>query len=214
MTAAEREMAITVNGGALMRIVMGLFAMLPGEEVATVTRFVHLAILAILRPAEAATRRLIAIASVGVIVKPARPKAVPTKAIPKGDGERMPVFGLFDSRLNVDPKDKRVPGRGPGVWDFGEGAYRAPPVCNSSPNDPVNAAQLIRRMKALRAALGNLSRQGRRLARALAGKRSRYPRPMRPGRPPGHRTGGTREIDVLLADCQTLALMALHPPDT
>ncbi len=72
------DMAIARNRNALLRIVEVLFAMAglaEGEIAATLPRHLRNHILRILRPAEAAVRRLVIIAarSLVVVVKPRRP---------------------------------------------------------------------------------------------------------------------------------------------
>ncbi len=211
----DYALATEINRKILLRIVTALLVMAGTAE--TVTRRVHLDILSALRPAEAATRRLIAIMARAMVVTPPATRAAPDAPVPKGDGERMPAFPLFDPRRNVDPKKKRVPGYGPSVRGFDDVEYFPPAKPKQTPDDPVSATRIQRRLRAIAHALGDLRRQARRLVRARQ-KLARPIRPMRPGRPPGHRESGTREIDIVLADCHWLALEALgeaeaKPPD-
>lgn len=90
-----------------------------------------------------------------------------------------------------------------------------------TPDDMLNAKRLCRRLLALQAALGDLPKQARRLARweakreAARAKSGRYIRAMRHGRPPGYRARPRHPVDFVLGDCHALALYALHdPPDT
>ena len=81
----------------------------------------------------------------------------------------------------------------------------------------VNAARLIRRLKALEAALADLPHQAKRLVRwRMRQEKSENPSfksPLRPGRPPGHRKRAVHEVDELLSECHWLARYA-GMPDT
>ena len=91
-----------------------------------------------------------------------------------------------------------------------------------SPGDPVDAANICRRLVALKRALEDLDRQAKRLAR-WQGRRDRSRQqldhkpgrlsPMRPGWPPGHRKRAIHEIDEILRECHSLAVYA-QKPDT
>lgn len=70
--------AIERNGEALKRILAVLIAMASGE--ATLPRHLHRAILALLRPTEAAARRLIIVAARGLVVPPPHPRKVKPKS--------------------------------------------------------------------------------------------------------------------------------------
>jgi hypothetical protein len=101
-----------------------------------------------------------------------------------------------------------------------------------SPDDPVDATRLRRRLAALAAALDDLPGQAKRFARWKASRdarceapgRIRRISPLRPGRPPGGRLTcydpaaasrrHTREVDEILAHAHALALYALQQPDT
>ncbi len=208
--------AIEANRKALLRIVAGLVVMLNGLSATVMTRREHLAVLAELRPAESALRRLIAILADGMTVTVGKRRTLPVGGIPKGKGtgERSPVFALFDPRKRVGPFVKRVSGYGPNIRDFDGGSAPIPVVPEPSPDDLVDAQRTCRRVQALQAALDDPHAQARRLARMLASGRTKYKRVMRPGRPPGHREppSGVRwwyPVDEILADCQDLALYAL-----
>lgn len=175
----------------------------------TVARHVHSAILAKLRPAESAVRRLIAVAARGLVVTPGAKRAGPVGPVPKGSGEAVPPFALFDRRRRVGPFEKRVPGHGPGVRGL-DGLDPAPPASRAPlPDDPVAVARVSQRIAALRHALDTIDAQARRMVRGMA---RRGIRPMRPGRPPGHVERGKREIDIVLAECHLLALYAFEVP--
>ena len=95
-------LAIGRNRLPLLRIVAALFAMIGlGETgvVARVSRPVYRAVLMVLRPAEAAVRRLIVVAARGMVVAPkaARP-AVSGRMISTRKGQGRVSFQLFDPR--------------------------------------------------------------------------------------------------------------------
>ena len=74
------EKAIERNRDALQRIVLALFAMIGLAEGGTVERLawpLYRAVLAVLRPAESAVRRLIVIVARGIKVKAAPPRRIP-----------------------------------------------------------------------------------------------------------------------------------------
>ena len=121
------DLAIKRNSEALTGIIAALFAMLGDVTVSRLPRPVYYAVLRILRPAESAVRRLIVIATRGLVVKlaPSRPMPKGLK-IGKGDKSRFPSFQLFDTRKNFpELRQRRVkyakhPPRihffGPGSW--------------------------------------------------------------------------------------------------
>ena len=212
------RLAVTVNKDHLLGIGSMLISMVGGVTANTVTRRTLLVVLSLLRPAESATRRLIAVLAHRVILQERGTRAAPTGKIPKGDseGKHVPAFPLFDRRKRVGPVDPCVPGLGPNVRFLDEARPQFPQKPEISPDDPVDARAVIRRIESMMAALGNLDRQAVRMARALA-KKPRPMRAIRPGRPPGHRAmlaGGRYRhfVDEVLADCHELALMALNEP--
>jgi hypothetical protein len=164
---------------------------------------------------------LIAIAATMVEVEPQKQRKASsgrTSKKKKSKRKALPaVFGLFDSRLRVDPKPATAPGYGPNVRFLDDEDAMPPQSMPVLPDDPVSAAALCRRLAALCGALADIPGQAERLAKMLARGTSRWPRVMRPGRPPGHREGGRRPVDILLADCHEMALRALaevDAPDT
>ena len=74
--------AITLNRTALLHITAGLVTMIGAQG--AVSRRTYLAILSVVRAAEAALRRLIAIAALDVTVAPRSMAAAPVKVIPGG----------------------------------------------------------------------------------------------------------------------------------
>jgi hypothetical protein len=201
------DLVIDINRRALLRLVRALLDTVGAGE--TVARFLYLDARARLLKAEASARRLIAIAARGLVVAPRRKRAGPSGRIPKGSGDRVAPFALFDPRRDAGPpKDPVVPGFGPNVRGFDGSGVTPPEAVETSPDDLVSVARLQRRLAALLAALEDIPGQARRLARRQAGM-ERPLRPMRPGRPPGHNARGRTPLDILLADCHELALMAL-----
>ncbi len=181
-----------------------------GRIVETLPRHVHLAILDLLRPAEAIVRRIIVMAARGLEVSSSVGTG-PVGKIPRGEGrgDRIPAFPLFDPRKALGPKRKTAPGYGPRVWMIGGENDPAFMKRTPLPDDPVPAARLCRRLLSLQAALENIPRQARRLARALARASRKWDQPMRRGRPPGHRAHGKDDIDEILASSQVMALIAM-----
>ncbi len=198
---------IEINREDLLPTVAQILAMLGDSEV--LLRHMHLAILALLRPAESTLRRLIEIAAKDIVVKPRAKRSPPSGKIPKGSGGRKPVFVLMDPRREVGPpKQKKAPGFGPNVRGFDDLDVSPPSRVEITRDDPVSAAALRRRIEALVAAMNDIPGQAKRLARKQAGM-ERPLRVMRPGRPPGHVERGKRPIDLLLREVHELALMAL-----
>lgn len=155
----------------------------------TLPRHLHRAVLRLLRPAEAAARRL-AIALARTLPAPqARDAAPPRPADPKrpsildggvGTGilmppalapaaraaVRKPSLPLFDPLRGPRPRRGHAPAAVPRISV--PGLARPFPVALRgplSPDDPVDAARLGLRLQALASALGDLAAQARRFAR-------------------------------------------------
>lgn len=199
----------------------------------TLPRCTHNYVLRILRPAESAIRRLIVIAAWKVVppagVPRARERPVPLppgkvkgkhaqKAREeKATGETNPAFPLFDPLKSFTVHRRRRSTWIPRISTLGFSSPRPIPVKPvPGPGDPVGAQGLLRRLRAASHALNTLDAQARRLARWRA--RLALPRPgpqrivvLRPGYPPGRRKRPIHEIDVVLADLQALALLAMRP---
>ncbi len=209
---------------ALLRMVAALLVMAGDGPV--LPRHVRTGIWRVLRPAEAAFRRLVVVVKVvfkieaGVAVR----RGGPVSVIPRVSGDaaaRIPAFALFDARKSFKPRSS-VKGRKPvpRIRFFDE-VQVFEPVVVISPDDEVSAAHLMRRLKALHLALGDVPKQARRLARWEAKRQAaratsgKYIAPIRPGKPPGHRDRGRHPVDFVLKDCHEMALYALHdPPDS
>lgn len=220
------ESAIARNFEALERVVARLFA-LAGiatgrPSVETVSRGLHARILAVLRPAEYALRRLIVMAACRLAVAAPSARAFragmrkPGRHEPKSDPAHVPAFRLFDPvKSAADP------------WlTPAEIAARDRPASAAWPAAPalpayerIDARGLCGRIVALRSAMADLDGQALRLARWRA-RRSRAtcrPRrfaPMRPGRPPGWMRRPKTGLQEVLVECDLLARYAWKGPDT
>jgi hypothetical protein len=213
--------AVKRNSEALSGIIAALFAMLGLDGEATVSRIpkpLHRAVLLVLRPAESAVRRLIIVASRGLVVKvsPSRPMPKGT-IIRKGGGSRLPAFQLYDTRkyfAELHPHRVKYAKNPPHVhfWPFD--TLQPPPPAPVS-DGLVNAERLGRRLLALKSALDDLPRQSRRMARwrvrREAMKSPLFRSPLRPGHAPGRRKRHIHPIDEILDNCHWLAWEALKP---
>ncbi len=202
-------------------MVAALLLLIGGGVVSVLPRHRRVAAWRVLRPAEAALRRLIVIVErvSGIEVLPAVRSAdrrFPA-GVARGAGSRIPAFALFDPRKRFDSNGSRVRGT-PNIRFFD--GYDAPVPAKSvaTPDDMVSAERLCRRLQALQRALGDLPKQARRLARwqakrevvrAVSGK---YIAPIRPGKPPGNRDRGKHPVDEILRECHKLALYLVHDP--
>lgn len=208
--------AIEKNREALKRVLAMLVAMAGlDDRPATLPRHLHRAVLSLLRPAEAAARRLIIVAARGIVVAlpPARPrKPQPAQAILRngiGTGIVMPrgfrskactptarlCLPLFDPlprwNARARPAANGIPRISlPGVTAPFPVSPRRPPA----PDDQLDATHLALRLGALASALDDLPREARRFARwkarrdrVLAAGRIHRVTPLRPGKPPGGR---------------------------
>ena len=222
------DLAIKRNSKALKAIIKVLFALLglDGTDAASrIPRSLHSAVLGVLRPAESAVRRLIAITARNVVVKLAASRPMPAgKIIGKSGGNSLPAFQLFDPRKRVKPaRAMKVKRMEPRIHFFPydprvAALFPAPKPVVEPPPPPdglVGAARLHRRLQALKLALDDLPRQAKRLARWRL-KRDKMPdpkftSPLRPGRPPGHRRKPIHEVDEVLKECHALAWDAMKP---
>jgi hypothetical protein len=210
----------------------------------TLPRHLHRAILRLLRPAEAAARRLIIVMARGLVVtlappRPRKPKPGPTiLRNGVGTGILMPPgsrasgvrgggpIARPSSLPLLDPLKRPFRSRRPvansvprisfpGVTAPSPVALRRPPASD----DLLDATRLVLRLRALGAALDDLPRQARRFARWKAAReasRTRRVWPLRPGRPPGQQPARrrTHEVHEILHDLHGLAFDVLEHPDT
>jgi hypothetical protein len=231
--------AIEINQAALIRIVAELMAMAGLGEAGVVTRLhqsAYEAIVQVLRPAESAVRRLIVVAAKGMVLEPARARAMaetPGNSGNPGKIARTPAdrskgnakngvrlsFKLFDTRKDFTRDQsaqaaftRRLPRIH--VFDFDPRV----PLFHPKPTPPepgptaIEATRLCRRITAMKMALEDLPKQARRLlrwqARRKAIEKPVFTDPLRPGRPPGSRKRQRFEIDKVLTECHALARMA------
>ncbi len=137
----------------------------------------HSAVLAVLRPAESAVRRLIVIAARSVVVKLAPSRPMPEgRAIVK-EWRSLPAppssSSIAEKICRSSPARPKIHQASPAhpflrIRSPGGGLFPAPrPVVELPPpaDGLVNAARLTRRLLALKLALDDLPRQARRLIR-------------------------------------------------
>ena len=115
--------AIEINRTALQRIVAGLIAMVgfaAGETVELLPRAVHRSVLELLRPAESAVRRLIAIMAHGLDVKPPVLRPMPAGLALSRKSSGRAIFQLHDPRKRFDWSGRRrgKPGSVPRITFF------------------------------------------------------------------------------------------------
>ena len=214
------SLAMERNREALHRIVLALFAMIGLAEGVSVERLpwpLYRAVLALLRPAEAAVRRLIVVAARGMVVKPPAVRAAPTGPIIIGTGGGRVSFRLHDPRRAS--WNRGHPGRGPEprirVFDGGFDPRvallltQARPAPAPEQNNAVNAQNLCHRLAAIKGALEDLPRQARRYVRWRAKpfetRRPKLSSTLRSGAPPGFRKKPSHEVHAILSECQWLA---------
>jgi hypothetical protein len=222
--------AIERNREPLLRIIATLFAMIglaEGAAVERLSRPVYRAVLGVLRPAEAAVRRLIIVAAHGMVVKPRQHRPAPAGLKISGKGQGRVSFQLFDPPRRPFDWDHDRRHAGPRLeprvrfvaYDPRTPLFRRPPPVVLAPapdekedtvdDNTVNAIPLCRRLAAIKHALENLPRQARRYARWRARPvEARHPRhstPLRRGSPPGHRQRQSHEVDEILTRCHWLA---------
>ena len=243
--------AIEKHKEALKRVLAMLVAMAGGD---TLPRHLHRAVLRLLRPAEAAARRLIVVAARGLTFELTPPRKARPALLPKGSvgtgiidtGISLRQLGLANFVPPPTPKPatrplalpltdtlRGLPHRRrsaatsvPRICGFGTAArHSIPPRRPLSPDDPLDAGRLHRRLAAIARALDDLPAQAKRLARWRARRdraraRGAFHRlvPMRPGRPPGWRKPDaprSHEVHRVLDDLHGLAFWALEQkPDT
>jgi hypothetical protein len=215
--------AIERNREPLLRIVAALFAMIGLTEAGQVERLsrpVYRAVLLVLRPAEAAVRRLVIVAARGMVVKPSPVRSAPEGLAISGKGQGRVSFQLFDPRQRSDSgRPTRSPRPQPRIrfidvaFDPRIPLFRQPQPAPTAPasdeDDTVNAKPLCRRLAAIKRALEDLPRQARRLARwrarPIEARRPRLATPLRLGSPPGRRSRPTHEVHEILNECHWLA---------
>ena len=162
------SLAIHRNRVALLAVVASIAAFIGGAEGGLIARRLRNAALALLRPAEAAVRRLIVIAARGLIetvLVASRPAPSFAAAPAAGGGSaRSPAFRLFDPRQRFVLRFKAPPPRGvPRIRSFWAAPSAPPPApvkLRAAAPAFVASAPLTRRLAALRRALANLPQRG------------------------------------------------------
>jgi hypothetical protein len=218
------DLAITCNREALLRIVAALLAMIglaEGGSIERLPRPLYRAVLAVLRPAEAAVRRLIIVAARGLVVKPSRVRPMPKGLnISRKRRGGWVLFQLFDPRKRFDGGTGYRGQRPEPRIHFFDVDPRSPLFRQSmpiapEPDDTVNATPLCRRLAAIKAALCDLASQARRYARRrakpLEKRRPKLVSPLRPGSPPGYRKTPTHAVHEILSECHWLACNVPQP---
>lgn len=210
--------ALERNRDELLRVASRLFALIRaprGGMREVLPRRLYFHVLRILRPAESALRRLVMLQEMQLeIPVPACGDAGPAKPAGKtaagrqrtAEPARTPAFQLFDP-FKPFPADP---------WGDGEDhGDRAPDFGRATAlsDEPVNATQLCRRLRALIDALEDIPAQARRLARWRIHRiRPRRYSPLRPGHPPGHRKRPSHDVDEILRECRFILKWAQSPP--
>jgi hypothetical protein len=221
--------AIARHRDALLPIVATMFAMLGLTGTASpdrISRSLRNTILRVLRPAEAAVRRLIFIAAKDIEVKPSLSKPLPRdKKIPKSDGKkkRRPSFQLSDNRGVIEPQTRRkFAKRGPRISNFDDWTPGPDPMPKRIPepkDGKTSARRLIGRLLAIKDALENIPKQAKRLARwkARRWRQSEYRLvhvvPLKAGRAPYLPDKPRNEVEEILSQCHWLA-WEVRTPDT
>lgn len=203
-------LAVKRNTGELLQLVLGLFACLGSGAV---SRDGHLRMLRTLRGLEAAFRRLVVVAARGVFVT-LRRRAGPVGNLPSGGRCGLPAVPLFDPRKSFMPR-RVSPVSEPRLTVIGVDPWQAQPMAGAGAALP-DPGRMRQRLLALQAALSDLPKQVRRLARLrarrdlrlAAGEKVGPASPMRPGWPPGYRRDGGEAIRALLLDLCGLARLA------
>lgn len=217
------SVAVERNREGLKRILALLIAMAglaDGVDATTLPRRLHRSILRLVRPAEAAVRRLVIVIAQGLVATLPSPR--PAKANPKpnsifvrngvGTGIILPPgvrpadvmtsirakpsvrslsFPLLDP-LRLSRRERPVAHSVPRICRPGVTAPFLITVRRPpSSDDPVNAKRLALRLKILGRVLDDLPRQARRMARWLARCNARLTRRLWPLRP-GRPAGGRK----------------------
>ena len=215
------DRTIDRNRKALLRLVavLFLFAGLDEGGADFVPRRVWRRIVRLLRPAEAALRRLIVIAARGIALSPVsclgggdvqkgqREASAPNAKHPSPSPQASTAMPF---RLTDPPPCFDALG-----WD-GERPFPEDGVTLSDPDEAVNIRHLCRRLLSLKHALDTIDEQAKRLARWKA-RQTRFPgrlgrsSPLRRGWPPSLRKRPAREIDDILNELHAMALHSEAP---
>jgi hypothetical protein len=224
------DLVIERNRIALLTIIAALISMI-GTDSSRVAHSIRLTILRILRPAESAVRRLIAATARNIEVewKPSRPmpKDIAWTGKRNASTQKSPQFKLTDPRPSmrifhtiergdaarisvIEPMAPTITA----IWAAQHSAYLAAQraaIRAANTVKPTQPMTLADRLAVVKNALENLPHQAKRLLRwqarreRVAEKQPTYTSPLRPGRPPGHRSAPDHEVTKILHDCQWIA---------
>jgi hypothetical protein len=203
---------IATNQTALRQVVAEIFALLELALDGTVKHLpqvLYHAALRLLTPAEAALRRLIFVAALGMVVKMPAPRQMTKGKLIQSKGTGPLSFQLFDTRKKFDRKPTRDAQNKvePRIHTF-DYAPLVPHKLNAARLKP-KFSKICRRYAALKLALENIPHQARRMAlwhqKRQAKVMPKFRFALRVGPPPGARRKASLEIDHLLKSCQELA---------
>jgi hypothetical protein len=227
-TAIDRQQSALIS---VIIALMNSLGLVKGGTLTTLPFNLYRKTLLIIRPAEAAVRRLIMMVAYDMELRGFNlaPRS-PVSGLPLKDGADMPgevARSAGEGELvRRNPRDERhrqpsfnlidplksFTGEAPDYSTFG---INLDDETASSNRTPIPAAALGQRLLALKNALDNLQSQARRLISwyairnaALAQNRPHRLSPLRPGLPPYYRKRATNPAEEALLDCHTLALYA------
>ena len=201
------------------------------ERPATLDPYVRSVLARVLKPAEAALRRLIFLfIKVNELEHVERPCSgpLPDFAGFNRNSTSRPLFNLIDPRPAIISAMSKVPipvirdweppeddededdddensdhDVPPRIWHFGD------PDPQEEPEDLPDPTRLLNRLEALDHAIRTLPRQARRMLKEIEKRKSAKPGlgavpPIRIGEPPGYRKRSTHDVDDILRECATL----------
>jgi hypothetical protein len=237
------EAAVERNRDGLKHVLAALVGMAELANGGSLPRQLCRTILRLLRPAEAAARRLVIVLAQQLVATMPAPRPRKSKPKPgsifvrdgKGTGIVLPP-GMRPADLQplraqpprtlsiplLDPLRLRRAGNRSGgmprICVPGSIAPSLLPVRRAlSADDPVDASRIRLRLQALGRTLDDLQGRAKRMARWLARRNACLTRrlwPLRPGRPPGSRPRPTHVVDDILIETHGMAFDALERRDT
>jgi hypothetical protein len=222
------QIAIDRNREALLSIIIVLMkslGLVHDGRLITLPFHLYRKALLILRPAEAAVRRLIMMAAYdmelrGFNLAPSGRGSEGRAADGEGFFSRQTSVesGWHNSSFNLIDPLKPFSEESPDYSEFGLSFDDDSAL---SDRTPIPASSLGRRLLALKRALDNIDKQARRLTRWYAARdaalKQNHPHrlsPLRPGFPPGYRRKPVHEIEKVLLDCHSLAQYARERRDS
>ena len=222
-TAIDRQRNTLIS---IISLLMKSLGLVDGGALTTLPYFLYRRALLIIRPAEAAVRRLIMMVAYDMELRGfnlAPRGAMSAKPTERGPFDRLSRSNRSNQNQHhhafnlIDPL-KTFGSDAPDYSTFGASFD---PNLDTSNRTPTPAASLGRRLLALKSVLENIDKQARRLTRwyaardaALAQNRPHRLSPLRPGFPPGYRKKPQHEIEEVLLDCHSLAQYAREKRDS